>query len=225
MTATARGFAFWDPEWYAIGLLSQLKPCPPQIRFNDGAVDCSGRFWAGTMNTTGDPAAADGSILRLDPDGSIRTMDTGFGCSNGLGWSPDNRTMYFTDTFRGVIYAYDFEPAKGTLGHRRPFVQIPAQEGYPDGLTVDSDGFVWSARWGGWKVVRYDPEGKAEREIRLPVSNVSSCAFGGTDLDELYITTAFESLPPEERTRQPLAGDLFRARPGVRGLPRPRFLG
>jgi sugar lactone lactonase YvrE len=196
------------------------------VRFNDGAVDGEGRFWAGTMNKdVEDPAVTDGCLYRLDPDRSCHKMGSGFTISNGIGWSLDQRIMYFTDTLRSVIYAYDFDPARGTIGNRRPFVRVPPEEGYPDGLTVDSEGCVWSALWGGWKVVCFDPRGRAVDEVRLPVSDVSSCAFGGSDLRDLYITSAWEELSAEERALQPLAGDLFRARLPVPGREESRFAG
>lgn len=226
VTATARGFAFWDPDRQEFELIADPEAHMPHTRFNDGAVDHQGRFWAGTMNhEEGNATAADGSLYRLDPDGSVHKMGSGFTCSNGIGWSPDHRTMYFTDTFRCAIIAYDFDPATGTIENRRDFVRNSAADGYPDGLAVDSEGCVWSARWGGWKVVRFDPEGNEIGEVRLPVANVTSCTFGGPNYDELYMTSAWDALSAEERKRQPLAGDLFRFRAPVRGLEPPRFLG
>jgi sugar lactone lactonase YvrE len=124
-----------------------------------------------------------------------------------------------------MIYAYDFEATTGAIENRRPFVHISPQEGIPDGLTVDSEGYVWSALWGGWKVVRYDPAGKVEREIRTPVQNPTSCAFGGEQMDELYITSARLNLSEEQRKEQTLAGDLFRIKTETRGIEEPRFLG
>jgi sugar lactone lactonase YvrE len=133
--------------------------------------------------------------------------------------------MYFTDTFRRVILTFDYDPDTGTIGNQRPFVHVPAEEGFPDGHTVDSQGFLWSTHWGGWKVTRYDPNGRVEREIRLPVANVTSCAFGGESLDELYISTAWLTLDAAARQQQPLAGDLFRVKPGIKGLAPLKFAG
>ena len=218
--ATRDGFALWDPQAVGPQFLVDPEPGKPDSRFNDGDVDRRGRFWAGTMCP--DPTSA---LYRLDPDGSLHTMETGVTISNGLGWSPDDRTMYFTDTPRQVIYAYDFDLATGTIANRRPFVSSVGEDGYPDGLVVDAEGGVWSARWGGWKVTRYDPSGRVERELRLPVAHPTSCTFGGPALDELYITSAWGPLRPAERDQQPLAGDIFRVRPGVRGLEEPRYGG
>jgi len=218
--ATRAGFAFWDLQTQELRFVADPEADRPDARFNDGAVDRQGRFWAGTMGQ-----GPTSSLYRLDPDGSVHRMETGITIANGIGWSPDNRTMYFTDSPLRVIYAYDFDPATGAIENRRPFVHTPDEEGVPDGLVVDSEGFVWSARWGGWKVTRYDPAGKVEREVRLPVQHPTSCTFGGPRLDELYVTSAWTALSEEERGKQPWAGDLFRLRAGVKGLAEPKFLG
>ena len=132
--------------------------------------------------------------------------------------------MYYTDSNVRAIYAYDFDPSSGEIDNRRVCVRTPENEGVPDGLTIDSEGFIWSARWDGWKVCRYDPAGKLEREIRVPASLVTSCTFGGENLDELFITTAATAESKEKMLlTQPLAGDVFRAYPGVKGLPAPKF--
>ena len=220
--ATQRGLAFWDMKTQTLQHVAQPEADIPNSHFNDGAVDRQGRFWAGTVVN----GKEDGSLYRLDSDLSVHKMETGISCSNGIGWSLDNKTMYYTDSPALAIYAYDFDPASGEIANRRVFVRTPENEGVPDGLAVDSEGFIWSARWDGWKVSRYDPQGKLEREIKLPARFVTSCAFGGEQLDELYITTAMTEESKEEIKRtQPWAGDLFRAHPGVKGLPAPRFAG
>jgi sugar lactone lactonase YvrE len=224
VVATANGFAFWHPPSQELDFIAKPEAGRPSIRFNDGAVDHHGRFWAGTVNVA-NPRAPDGSLYRLDPDKSIHKMGTGFTCSNGIGWSPDDRIMYFTDTYRRVIWAYDYDPVTGSISHQRPFVEVPEGEGVPDGLAIDSEGCIWSAHWDGWKITRYDPAGRVEREVRLPVQRVTSCAFGGDNLDELYITTAWEHLGKDERKRQPLAGDLFRMKLEVQGIAEARFTG
>lgn len=224
ITTTQKGIAFWDPHTNEFNYGANPEADRPHIRFNDGAVDRQGRFWAGTLNDE-NPKAPDGRLYRLDPDGSVHTMETGITVSNGIGWSPDGRTMYFTDTFRYTIYAYDFDPGTGAIENRRPFVEIPPQEGLPDGLTVDREGCVWSALWGGWKVVRFDPSGKVEREIKMPVQNPTSCAFGGDQLNDLYITSARLALSDEQKEKQPWAGDLFRIKTEVRGIEEAKFAG
>ena len=224
IAATGKGLAFWNLSTKEFDFLSNPEAHQPHIRFNDGAVDRRGRFWAGTMNDKNEQSP-DGSLYRFDPNGSVHTMEKGLTVSNGLGWSPDDRTMYFTDTFRFVIYSYDFDLASGSVTNRRPFVLTCQDDGFPDGLTVDSQGFVWSAFWGGWKVVRYDPSGKIERVIGLPVQNPTSCAFGGENLDELFITSANIGLNEQQRIEQPLAGDLFRVRTGIKGIAEAKFAG
>ncbi len=219
--ATKRGFALWDSNKKSLEFVADPESADyPDGRFNDGSVDRMGRFWAGTMHK--DFSA---SLYRLDPDLSCHRMETGIKTSNGTGWSPDNRTFYFTDSPLYTIYAYDFDLQKGTISNRRVFVKCPEGEGFPDGLAVDSEGFVWSARWGGWKIVRHAPDGSVDREIKLRVELVTSCTFGGAHLDELYITSAWIAVKPENRTAQPLAGDLFRLKAGVRGLPAAFFGG
>jgi sugar lactone lactonase YvrE len=220
VVATKNGFAFWDPHTLSLTFIADPEADKPEARFNDGAVDRRGRFWAGTL-----APGATSSLYRLDPDLTVHTMETGITASNGIGWSPDNRTMYFTDTRRKTIYAYDFDVATGHISNRRSFVFTPDEEGVPDGLAVDSEGFIWSARWGGWKVSCYDPSGKLEREVRLPVQYPTSCAFGGDRLDELYVTSARTRVSEEQIREQPFAGDLFRLGMGIRGLPEPKFAG
>jgi sugar lactone lactonase YvrE len=187
----------------------------PDLRFNDGKCDPQGRFWAGTMAF--DERAGAGALYRLDPDLGVRRMIAGVTISNGLDWSPDGRTMYYVDTPTRRIDMFDFDPESGSIAGRRPFATIAPVDGWPDGLTVDAEGGVWLALWEGWKVRRYLPDGSLEREIHLPVSRVTCPAFGGPDLAELYITTAREQLSEEQLAAEPLAGGLFRARPGIRG--------
>ncbi|HEU5200482.1 MAG TPA: SMP-30/gluconolactonase/LRE family protein [Ktedonobacterales bacterium] len=224
--ATRRGFALWDEPGAALTFLTDPEADHPETRFNDGAVDPAGRFWAGTMlEGSKDWDSAPGNLYRLDPDHALTRMDTGFAISNGIGWSPDYKTMYFTDSPRQVIYAYDYDLLTGEIENRRPFIQTPGEASVPDGLTVDSEGCIWSARWGGWRLIRYDPQGKQEREISLPVQYPTSCTFGGPALDEVYITSAFTELSVQQRVEQPLAGDVFRIKLGIKGMERPRFLG
>jgi sugar lactone lactonase YvrE len=224
VVATAKGFAFWNPPSTQLQPIASPETDKPDNRFNDGAVDRQGRFWAGTMNMV-QPEAPDGSLYRLNPDLSVRKMASGFAVYNGGAWSPDGRTMYVTNTIPGEIWAYDFDSASGEMANRRVFARVPAADGWPDGHTVDSEGFLWSAHWGGWRITRYDPTGTIERIIKLPVSQVSCCRFGGDALDVLYITTAWEGMAAEQRQAEPMAGDLFRVQVDVKGLPEPRFKG
>lgn len=223
--ATKSGFAFWNQQ-EGLRFIIDPEARKPHTRFNDGAVDGRGRFWAGTMcdpeNTCTQP---EGSLYRLDPDQSLHVMETSVSISNGIGWSPDKHLMYFTDSPLRMIYMYDFDAASGAIENRRPFIHTPEEKGVPDGLTVDSEGFIWSACWGGWKITRYDPTGTVERIIQLPVQYPTSCAFGGASLDELFITSAWTALSEDKRRQQPLAGDLFRLKAGIKGLEEPKFAG
>jgi sugar lactone lactonase YvrE len=203
--------------------LVDIQSGRPELRFNDGKCDPQGRFWAGSMALDFQPAA--GALYRLDPDLSVHRMIDETTISNGLDWSLDGRTMYYVDTPTGRIDQFDFDGATGAIDERRPFVTIDPADGSPDGLTVDAEGGIWLALWDGWRVRRYLPDGSIEREIRLPVSEVTCPVFGGPDLDELYITTAWEELTEEQHAAEPLAGGLFRARPGVRGRPPTPFAG
>lgn len=206
------GLGFWDPALKSLEIIQSPEADRENSRFNDGRVDGRGRFWAGTL---GEDRGS--SLYRLDPDGSIHVMESGIQISNGIGWSPDSTLMYYTDSPMGIIYQYDFELETGTISNPRDFVQVPPEDGYPDGLTVDSEGFVWSAHWDGWRISRYDPAGAVERVVYLPVQRPTSCAFGGPDLDQLYITSAWTGLSEAERGKQPLAGDIFVLPTQVRG--------
>jgi len=187
-----------------------------QIRCNDGKCDPGGRFWVGRM--TPDGAPGEGSLLRVDPDMTVVTRMTGLAIPNGLGWSPDGRRMYFLDSAWCEVREYPYDPVTGSMAEGTPLVRFPDDGTVPDGLTVDAEGHLWVARWGAGCVVRVAPDGMVVGRIDLPVSQVTSCTFGGDDLGDLYITTAHEDFTPDDFAREPLAGGLFRCRPGVRGL-------
>jgi len=214
------GLAFWDQKTSDLEIINNPEAERINARFNDGKVDPGGRFWAGTLGEDDQSC-----LYRLGLDGSVQKMETGIKISNGMGWSTDQKTMYFTDSSRRVIYAYDFDLESGSINNRRDFVKIPPEDGIPDGLTVDSDGFIWSAHWDGWRVTRYDPDGKVERVIYLPVQRPTSCTFGGSDLDQLFITSAWTGLNEAERQEQPLAGDLFLVHVDAKGRKENEFLG
>jgi sugar lactone lactonase YvrE len=186
----------------------------PSVRFNDGGCDPQGRFYCGTMAFDATPGR--GSVYRLDADGSVTSVLTGVTISNGLWFAPDGTYAYYADTATGRIDVIEADPVAGTFGERRPFVEIPEETGAPDGLTVDSEGGVWVALWGGSAVHRYSPEGKLDAVVRLPASQVSCPAFGGDDLGDLYVTTSRENLPDDA---EPRAGAIYRVRPGVAGMP------
>lgn len=218
-------FAFFDPDTAHLEVLANPEPDRPTNRFNDGKCDRQGRLWAGTMSAR-DWLAPTGALYRFDADQRITRMQDDVKCSNGTGWSPDSRTMYYTESFRYGIFAYDFDPATGEIENRRPFVRLDSSaNGFPDGLTVDAQGFVWSAQPVYGRIVRYDPTGKMERIIALPVSRGTSCIFGGPHYRTLYITTATETLTAAQLVEEPLAGSLLACEPGFTGIPETPFAG
>jgi sugar lactone lactonase YvrE len=219
------GLYEWNPGTDAYRLLvGAPEPDKPEICYNDAAVDRQGRLLVGTVNMQ-DPFQPDGSLYRVDPDGSLHQLDTGYATANGIGLSPDGKTVYVTDQRHGQILVLDYDTVDGTVSNRRLFACVPENEGMPDGLTVDAEGFIWSGHWAGWKLTRYDPDSRIERQIRFPVPHVISFAFGGKDLDELFVTTAWWDLTEEQRKAQPWAGDLLRVHTGVQGLLEPGFAG
>jgi len=215
------GFYFWDPETQKMDFITHPEKGKKEARFNDGKVDRKGRLWAGTMTFEG----ATSALYRMGADLSVSKMVSEVTIANGVGWSPDNSTMYFVDSIRYVINAFDYDLATGSISNQRPFVQMDAEFGIPDGLTVDSDGYVWCAIYGAWKVMRYDPSGKVASEIKMPVSKPSSCMFGGKDLNELYVTSIAEGLSEADKAKEPMAGDLFMIKTDVIGLSEPYFAG
>jgi sugar lactone lactonase YvrE len=187
------------------------------VRMNDGKCDPAGRFWAGTMDYGESRPIASLHVY----DGTARTVLDGVTISNGLAWTPDRRAMYYIDTPTGRVDVFDYDVDTGEITSRRPFVEV--EGGHPDGMTLDEEGFLWVALWGGGAVRRYDPSGQPAGTVRLPVTNVSSCCFGGPDGSTLFITTSQQGLSPEQRAAEPDAGRIFRVDPGVTGRPGTRF--
>ena len=214
--AVERGFVLEDPD----GTLTPLDPVwsDPGVRFNDGGCDPDGRFWCGSMAYDETPGAA--TLYRLDPDGSVHPELEGVTVSNGLEWSPDGTLAYYDDTATHRTDVFDYDPAAGLTG-RRPFVRF-GDDDNPDGLTVDAEGGVWVALYGGGAVHRYDPDGRLDAVVEVPTGQVTACTFGGADLDELFITTSRQGMAPDD---DPPAGSLFRVQPGARGLPTRDFAG
>ncbi|MDR7033700.1 sugar lactone lactonase YvrE/DNA-binding IclR family transcriptional regulator [Mesorhizobium sp. BE184] len=212
-----------DPATGATSILARPEQDRPGNRFNDGKCDRKGRLWAGSLAI--DTTADRGRLWRIDGDGQATAMESGLHVANGLGWSPDDKTFYFADTGKHLIYAYDFDLERGELANRRLFVAVPEAEGKPDGLTVDAEGFVWVAHWDGWCVTRYDPAGKVERVINLPVPRPTSCVFGGEDMQTLFVTSARIRLSAAQLADAPLSGSVFAVNTGIAGLPDPVFAG
>lgn len=188
-----------------------------RTRFNDGKSDPRGRFWAGTMDM--EEREPLGSLYMLGADGKLKRQWRDITVANGLAWDPDGTTFYYIDSPTREVAAFDYDAGTGQLSNRRVVVPIPDGEGFPDGMTIDAEGKLWIALWGGWGVVRYDPKtGERLGKIELPVEKVTSCTFGGDGLDELFITTARIGLGGAELEAQPFAGGVFRVKPGVSGL-------
>ncbi|MCL5999340.1 MAG: SMP-30/gluconolactonase/LRE family protein [Chloroflexi bacterium] len=187
-------------------------PAERETRFNDVFADPAGRVFCGTMPTKD----RKGRLYRLDPDGTLTIMLEDIGCSNGMGLTPDRKHLYYTDSNAYTIYLFDYDERTGALTNQRVFVTSPESEGLPDGMTVDAEGYVWSARWDGSCLVRFTPQGEENIRIRFPAKKVSSVIFGGKDYTDMYVTTAGGD---QKNTDGPLAGSLFRVNLGIRGVP------
>jgi sugar lactone lactonase YvrE len=192
------------------------------FRTNDGKIDVAGRLWWSTMDDDG--GKRPGDLYRTDPDGKTHKVMQGLHIANTVSCSPDGGTMYLADSSLRTLWAFPI-CADGSLGPRREFIDTRGGAGAPDGSAVDAEGYVWNAQWGAWRIVRYAPDGSIDRIVQFPVSQVSSCAFGGPDLRTLYCTSAREGLGESDLAAQPLAGGLFAFEPGVAGLALPVFEG
>lgn len=192
------------------------------VRGNDAAVDPSGRLWAGTMRYD---TTEGGWLTRVSGDGSVRTVLTDARISNGIAWSPERTAMYYIDSAYPRIDVFDYDDPSGEVRDRRPFIELTDTDGVPDGLCVDADGCLWVAVNGGGVIRRYTPAGALDREVPVPVSQPTSCCFGGWSLTDLYITTAREHLSPEHLREQPHAGDLLVIPDLAQGCPTPVFTG
>lgn len=207
--------AFLDTQTGIVTPIVEIEADLPNNRFNDGKCDPQGRFWFGSTSSSG---KAEASLYRYDPDGSLHKMETGLMVSNGLGWSPDLKTFYLTDSAQQKIYAYNFDGATGNISNRHIFVDLTGESFFPDGLTIDSQGYIWSAMWNGSCVIRFNPEGKEIFRLQLSVPLVTSCTFGGENLNVLYITTASLGLSQGELEKSLYSGDLFTFNSDVTGL-------
>lgn len=224
IAATRTGFVALDTANGDITPITDPEADLPGNRFNDGKVDRAGRFWAGTKNLANN-AEGTGSVYRLDADRTAHRVTGGISCTNGIAWSPDNRTMYLCDTWVRRIYRFAFDLSLGTAHSRSLFAELAPEAGYPDGLTIDAEGFIWNAHYDGWRITRYAPDGRIDRVLQMPVQQVTSLTFGGTDLATLYVTSASMRLSDAQRKSQPLAGHVFAFEPGATGLPEPCFAG
>lgn len=222
--AIKTGFAFYDLESGRVKNIIDPEPHLPGNRFNDGKCSPSGGFWAGTMSYDHDSRA--GSLYCLNPNLSVEQKLQGVTISNGMAWNKRRDTFFYIDTLARKIYAFDYDDTWGEISNRSVLREIDPQEGYPDGMTIDEEGYLWVALYNGGKVLRIDPsDGQTVFEVHLPVPQVTSCTFGGPNFDELYITTARENMSPQEIEQVPLSGSLFKVSLPFKGRPAFRFAG
>ena len=214
IAGTEDGIAIVDPAADRFEIIARPEKQLPDNRFNDGKVDRRGRFWAGTMDDS--ERAATGTLYCITPAGWA-AVDGGYKVTNGPAFSPSGDVMYHSDSARQVTYAFDMD-ADGQVTNRRTFLQFGPGDGFPDGMTVDDEGCLWIAFWDGWCVRRFSPAGEWVETVKMPVQRPTSCAFGGPDLDRLYVTSASIDLDESALQMQPNAGGLFMMVPGARGL-------
>jgi sugar lactone lactonase YvrE len=219
LIASGNQLALLDLQTGHIELLCQIEFAHRDIRLNDGKCDSRGRFWVGSISSQPGSAA----LYRFDPDRTLHTMETGLTISNGLGWSPDEKTFYLTDSPTRKIFSYRFDVESGAIEDRRVAVDLGDEPVEPDGLAIDRYGHLWTALWDGWCIACFDSNGKELHRIGMPVQRPTSLTFGGEDLRDLYVTTASVGLSQEEIQRGFHAGDLFRISTDSSGLPTHRF--
>lgn len=219
--AAQSGFAVAERFGGALRPLASYEGASSEIRMNDGKCDPAGRFWAGTMAFDFRPGA--GALYRLDPDGTVRRVLEGVTISNGMDWTADGARMYYIDSLRRTVDVFDFDAETGAICGRRAVVEIPEDAGVPDGMTLDAEGRIWVALWGGGAVRCYSPEGKLEEVIEVAAPQTTSCCFGGEDFSVLYITSARDGLSEAQLAGAPHAGGVFAARPGARGRAAHRY--
>ncbi len=222
IAAFESGLALYDPADGTTIWLSRPQAGAAGIRFNDGRVDRQGRFWAGTMGET-QARWGQANLYCLDSDGHAHRRERNIAISNGICWSPDGSRFYFADSPKHTISVYDFDLASGEISNRRTFVETP-EGASPDGANVDAEGFLWSAHWGAGRVVRYAPDGRIDRVLTVPASQPTCLAFGGPNLDLLFVTSARDGLRHDQLARQPSAGDVFVYKIGIAGLPDQRYI-
>ena len=217
LVALQHGIYQFDPQTGAKKLIADPEKDIPNNRFNDGKCDPAGRFWVGTMDLDIKPGVA--ALYRLDPDSTIHKMIDSVSISNGIVWSADLKKMYYIDSPTQKVMAYDYSNETGEISNPKVAIEIPTATGLPDGMTIDADGNLWVALYGGAAVSCWNPEtGKLLRKIDVPAKNVTSCAFGDDDLGTLYITTARQETSDEELDKYPHAGGVFKIHPGVKGV-------
>jgi len=222
LLALRSGFAWLDPDTGMVTHLYDPESDKPHTRFNDGKCDPVGRFWAGTM--VENPKKGDGALYCLDTDLTVTRKLTNISCSNGLVWSSDQRRFYYIDTPTRQIQCFEYDIETASLGTRTVVADVPKEIGAPDGMAIDDSDGLWVALFGGGKVIRVNPVTRAiDYEVKVSAPHATSCAFGGPQLDELFITTARIGLNEEDRRAYPAAGALFSTKVPFKGLPAHRF--
>lgn len=224
VVALKSGFYLFDFDSGELSFIINPEQDWPGTRFNDGKVSPDGRFWAGTMDDV-KLSRPIGSLYRLNPDGSCRRMVEGLIVSNGLAWSADGRTLFHSDSKGKTLYAYDYDPASGDIANRRVVARPGEETGRPDGGATDVEGYYWSAGISAGVLNRWAPDGRLDRQIKLPCAAPTCVAFGGPDLKTLYITSTRHGLPDEKLAASPLSGSIFALDVGVAGVPVAKFKG
>ena len=205
-----------------IQLFKSLEADIPTNRFNDGKCDPMGRLWVGSMHLP--QTEANGKLYSIDAQKNVKQRLENITISNGIVWTKDHKTMYYIDTPTGVIRAFDYEAETGNISNERVAVKVPETLGFPDGMAIDENDQLWVGLWNGDAVAHFDPiAGELIKKIEVPAHNVTACAFGGPNLDTLYITTAHVDMNPEETAKYPDAGSIFKVVPGVKGIPSAHF--
>jgi sugar lactone lactonase YvrE len=225
IAALRNGFAFIDRAGGEVKMITDPEDHLPNNRFNEGKCDPAGRFWAGTMALSEEAGA--GNVYVLQNDLATTKKIDAVTVSNGMAWSADHQIFYYIDTPTFEIVAFDYEKSTGHISNRRVIIKVAAEDGYPDGMTIDNEGMLWIAHWDGWQLTRWDPtSGEKLHSIQFPAAKITSCTFGGENLEDLYITSAKVGLTEDELEKQPLAGSLFVIyNCGYKGLPAFEFNG
>ena len=223
IAALQNGFAFVNRASGEIKIMQDPENHLPGNRFNDGKCDPAGRFWAGTMSL--DDVPCKGNVYSVDKDWIVKKNIKNVSISNGMAWSIDDTILYYIDTPDFEIVAFNYEKSTGSISNKRRVIKIEKEDGYPDGMTIDNEGMLWIAHWNGWQVTRWNPAtAKKLLSVKLPVAKVTSCTFGGNNLQDLYITTAKTGLTEQALQQQPLAGALFVIKnSGFKGMPAIEF--
>ncbi|MEO0341041.1 MAG: SMP-30/gluconolactonase/LRE family protein [Bacteroidota bacterium] len=217
LLALQKGLTFFDPEAEVLEYFAYPERDIPNNRFNDGKCDPAGRFWIGSMDCSA--AAEMGNLYRVNKNQLVETMLTQLTISNGLAWNEAGDKMYFIDSATQSVQSFDFDLPSGAITNPQNVILIPEAEGIPDGMTIDAEGMLWIAHWGGHQVTRWNPEnGELLQKIAVAAPHVTSCCFGGPQLDQLFITTARIGLSPEQLKQYPLSGSVFSVTPGVSGV-------